>query len=213
MLRHSLNLHVLDSWQQLLAIATHIEILPAKCRLTANSTISQLFMILSLSFEAAPFAPFAIYEARPHNMANTSPEAASHGLLAGKGLLSETKTHHKRRADKNARVAARIRRRRSRKSWTPRSELQESILFSVFSYTETTLLTVIDHQLHKLSNIQKTVRLRSPEGGFQRIVHDIADEIKPGIRFQSRAFAALQEALKSFTTSYFTGKPLINIIM
>ncbi|GFP54966.1 histone H3.4 [Trichoderma asperellum] len=63
-------------------------------------------------------------------------------------------------------------------------------------------------ELHKLSNIQKTVRLRSPEGGFQRIVHDIADEIKPGIRFQSRAFAALQEALKSFTTSYFTAMRL-----
>ncbi|UKZ87311.1 uncharacterized protein TrAFT101_003119 [Trichoderma asperellum] len=53
-------------------------------------------------------------------------------------------------------------------------------------------------------NIQKFIRFRSPEGGFQRIVHDIPDEIKPGIRFQSRAFAVLQEAIKSFATTYFT---------
>lgn len=75
-----------------------------------------------------------------------------------------------------------------------------------FSYTETSLLTVIDHKLHKIRNIQKFIRFRSPEGGFQRIVHDIPDEIKPGIRFQSRAFAVLQEAIKSFATTYFTSK-------
>lgn len=87
--------------------------------------------------------------------------------------------------------------------------------------TYMTLLIVIDHKRHKARNIRKSTRHRLSEPWserlservFQQIIHDIAKEIKPGIRFQTSAFAPLQEAVESFAVTYFSRKCFIRINM
>ena len=57
--------------------------------------------------------------------------------------------------------------------------------------------------LREIRRFQKTTNLLLRKLPFQRIVKDIAHSEKPGIRFQSTALLALQEATESYLVGLF----------
>ncbi|KAL6898918.1 hypothetical protein GGI43DRAFT_428064 [Trichoderma evansii] len=116
-------------------------------------------------------------------MADTSPDAAFQGSPKENGLVSKANTNSERKTNKSARGALGPPPRRLRGMWTPRRR---------------------NNELRKARNTRKYTRDRLSERVFRQIIHDIAKEIKPGIRFQPSAFAPLQEAVESFAVSYFS---------
>ena len=59
---------------------------------------------------------------------------------------------------------------------------------------------VAQREIVKLSKSTSNV---FPEAPFRRLVHEIADEIKPSVRFEGEAMDALHESAEQFTTERF----------
>jgi len=57
--------------------------------------------------------------------------------------------------------------------------------------------------LREIRRFQKSTELLIKKLPFQRLVREIAQEIKPDIRFQSSALGALQEASEAFLVGLF----------
>ena len=60
--------------------------------------------------------------------------------------------------------------------------------------------------LREIRRYQKTTELLLPKLPFKRLVREIAHEIHPGLRFQSGALEALQEAAEAYLVNEFEGK-------
>ena len=65
--------------------------------------------------------------------------------------------------------------------------------------------------LHEMRRFQKSVDLLIPLLPFQRLIHEIAQDFKMGLRFQSAAILALQEAAESWLVSLFESANLCAI--
>ena len=57
--------------------------------------------------------------------------------------------------------------------------------------------------LREIRRYQKSTELLMRKGPFQRLVREIAQDIKPDLRFQSSAVAALQEASEAYLVGLF----------
>ena len=60
--------------------------------------------------------------------------------------------------------------------------------------------------LREIRRYQKSTELLLPKLPFKRLVREIAHEINPGLRFQSGALEALQEAAEAYLVNEFEGK-------
>ena len=65
--------------------------------------------------------------------------------------------------------------------------------------------------LHEIRRFQKSIDLLIPLLPFQRLVHEITQDFKTGLRFQSTAILALQEATESWLASLFESANLCAI--
>jgi histone H3 len=61
----------------------------------------------------------------------------------------------------------------------------------------------IDNALAEIKSIQKQVALLIPRLSFSRLVHEIAHNQRDGLRMQSIALAALQEASETLLIMWF----------
>lgn len=59
--------------------------------------------------------------------------------------------------------------------------------------------------LREIRRYQKSTELLIRKLPFQRLVREICQDIKYGLRFQSAALAALQEAVEAYLVSLFEG--------
>lgn len=57
--------------------------------------------------------------------------------------------------------------------------------------------------LREIRKFQKSTNLLIPKASFQRVVREIAQNMKPEVRFQGEAVLALQEASEAFLTQLF----------
>ena len=57
--------------------------------------------------------------------------------------------------------------------------------------------------LREIRQYQKSTELLIRKLPFQRLVKEVAQQIRPGLRFQSTAILALQEATESFLVNMF----------
>jgi histone H3/H4 len=60
--------------------------------------------------------------------------------------------------------------------------------------------------LAEIRHYQQSAALILPKLPFQRLVREIAQDVKSDLRFQSTAICALQEAAEAHLVSYFEGK-------
>ena len=59
------------------------------------------------------------------------------------------------------------------------------------------------HALHEIRKYQKSVKLLIPLRPFSRLIREIAQDCKYGLRFQSNALLALQEASEMYLVNLF----------
>lgn len=65
--------------------------------------------------------------------------------------------------------------------------------------------------LREIRRYQKSTDLLIPRLPFQRLVREIAQELKNNLRFQGSAILTLQEAAESYMTELFTDSQLLAI--